>query len=357
MGFPVLETIDELTTWLPRAPWHEKRVRQVAEHFGSMPDIARIIGMELRLTRNQHQIDFFVGAGSSDLHNHNPALRTYARQRYGPKSRGLLHFLDHLADDETALRDQIPLVWMEFDHTHPDQAPDPPLLFAQLQKAMAPPYRPYQIPEHKAALLRGERAFAFLTTCMEALEPTPVDAGIRAAMATCVAGLPEEALLLSVAPMSARGHDAYRFYAAVPTSQVDAYLAAIGWPGDRRQVKQLLETAYRGVVWVGVSLDIAHTIRPNIGLELTVGGGRRLADEPALNTFIKALPEDAVCRETMTALDAFCGRHRVRYKDWQRPVTLHRLLSHIKCSLKPDRPLEVKAYIGGYPRINLFQRA
>jgi hypothetical protein len=157
--------------------------------------------------------------------------------------------------------------------------------------------------------------------------------------------------------MFGRSENVIRITQPLPGSAALSYLNAIGWPGDRRQVVELLETIGRWTTHVGLSLNLGSACEPYLGLEFLNW------TKPASSRAIWR-----ACLEWLTRQGLCTADKSVALMDWPRLVhsrathwsgllrgksgegsgvlrVLTCNLSHVKLVCRPGKPLEAKAYI------------
>jgi hypothetical protein len=161
--------------------------------------------------------------------------------------------------------------------------------------------------------------------------------------------------------MLSRVFQGVRLYlAGVRLDSIPTYLDAIGWQGDRSEVRDLLPWLSPFFEKVELALDVGEAILPRVGMECHVFGSSLPAAKAKWSAFLDVLVARGLCLPSKRdALLAWMGHAHARTLDGPWPADLRRralafgpdvssvltrTINHIKVVYQPGRPLEAKAY-------------
>lgn len=224
-----------------------------------------------------------------------------------------------------------PATWLEFDTSDLSLAPN--LLFA---------YHPETV---------SRRPFTWLADeIMPMLFGRPISSGFRSNLQRCFEQAPRGVNNFQVGLMFSRQVAAARLCVFdLPPGGLLDYLDRVGWSGDRRQLRSHVEAFTPYADSVGLHLDIADVVLPNVGIEPNFSAGcwrRQPHREPRWHGLFDALSRDGlVTMEQCAELLDWPGYQRLDLDPSRRLVVL-RGLSHLKVVLRPGQPPSAKAYFG-----------
>jgi hypothetical protein len=308
-------------------------------------------GFELRLDDDSRSADFLLAVNppAGDL-----ATLAQAKLPRALRAEHAWAALDRLAarcaGPEAPLRRQIANLWLEFDIAGP--APQLPSLFFMPIAQLRPGRQ-----DHRAAFAIAEEVLRLVAR----ETPDCLESGL---LARAFELLPPAASLFQIGVMNARPNRLVRVCAALHNRRtLLAYLAAIGYPGDRTEVHRFVEWLRRYSDRLRLNLDFGSEVHPKLGFEAYLHGPR--APE-GWESFLAALGRLGACRaEKADALLSYIGtsrpaddpeswpRHLREAAGWlagQAKLSLQRTLHHVKLVLEPGRPLVAKAYLGAEVR-------
>lgn len=247
-------------------------------------------------------------------------------------------FLRAWLEPGTMVCSEVPLLWLEYDLIAGERrAP-----FVQFcvdsgyprpgPRVALSPARLSALADEGLSLLLGER-------------PEPA---VLANLQRCAERLPPGARVLHLGAMPQRGTSDLRVLAVVPAESTPAWLEAIGWPGPREGLQQLLALLAGHFPRLSVQLDLGEVVRPTLALEFPLT--TRPDRDPRWRQFIDALVDLGLCDpdKGRASLD-WIGDETVDLPEADWLVQIQRRLD-IKVILGPDGRLEAKAYLCSRPQ-------
>lgn len=282
--------------------------------------------------------------GAAFLAGHGGALPPSSAELFAdPSWQRLRSFGARWADPRDALHRAFEHIFFEFDvDGPPETVPVPSFFLAFANNAQ----RRIEAADEGMAILRGE----------------PLSSPVRQRLSKCLEVLPPKADLYAVGAMLSRRFNGVRVdFSHLPPSSVPAYLEAVGWPGDIREVEAMLRWLPPFYKEVEVALDLTEAVLPRLGVECHVYKGSLTSASAAWGEMLDVLVERGLCLPSKRdALLAWIGHSHARAlgDDWpgdlrQRAKSLgpnvlsvlSRTINHIKLVYQPGRRVEAKAYI------------
>ncbi|MDR3669717.1 MAG: hypothetical protein P4L36_02675 [Holophaga sp.] len=325
-----LEAMATLAPWLPASS-------------------VRKLGYECRLNDPVPRLDLSLALGREGA---SGLLRSLPRRIAGhPVWAGIRRFAEAWAEP-SALGNAVQSVWLEFDLVQPwGSEALPGFIFALDESVALPRMAPVQLQPLVAAGLRA---------VLGGEPPAP----LMACLANCLRELPGQARLAYVGLMLSRKDPVYRMCLLnLPAGQTLPYLERIGWGGDRARLAEVLAWFERRTDRTLLDLDVGAggDLLPSAAIE-----GLRPAPGPEGSPLPWAHWLDDLCAGSLClpakrdGLRGFTGCSRVRDdRLWpadplgipgRRPrLAMIRAINHIKLGLKPEGPVEAKAYLGVRP--------
>lgn len=242
----------------------------------------------------------------------------------------LRDFCTRWADPTSEIYDAVGTVWLEYDAAGSDtDSPVPNVLVGLMQRPGMTRDDSLRVAELALELLLGG--------------PLPV--GIAHNLALCHSALPPEGALFQVGVMLGRNQPGVRAcVATLPTTDIGAYLARIGWPGPVDELAGLLGPLTTCPVQMALGLDVGPVILPRIGVEYYPEWERRPWLDPRWTALLDHLVAAGLCTpQKHDTLLAWPGRTYARFL-WTS--TFLRGLNHVKLVYQPGSPLSAKAYFG-----------
>jgi len=180
---------------------------------------------------------------------------------------------------------------------------------------------------------------------LEVLIGQPLPRPAASNLARCVHSAAPCAHIFQIGVMPRRGSDAVRVCVhGLSANGILDYLAAVRWPGDRRQVEAVLTAISPLVQTISLDLDVADTISSRLGLECYVLDHRVPEAPPEWQRFLAHLSTMKLCTPSQRdMLLRWPGYHSQRFV---LPSVFVRGLSHVKLVCETGRPIKAKAYFG-----------
>lgn len=308
-----------------------------------LPDAWYCLALEARLTSDDPRVDLLVCALADDG-GRRELLAGLSRlvTSHPPSSawHRIHHFCTEWAREGSALHQDVPFIWLEFDLPPGSRGPAEPFLFFCTQRDfLTSPFgylkaltgdvttqaRQLRLIDDGLSLLLGQRPW-----------PAVLDR-----VSTCLAALPLAGHLLHVAPLSLRSLDAVRLVLTLPRGEVLTYLQAVEWPGRLDEVRSLLEGLHAESPMVGIQLDVGAVVGGTLGMQFYFSG-----PDARWTTLIDALVDRGLCAPSKRgAAVSWPGKETVTLSSRAWPVGLRRELE-IKLVCRPDQPPLAKAYFG-----------
>lgn len=352
MLWPLCETLALVAPHLPPALVSPATIAQVKQLANYLPDAFSACYLECRLGANAPQVDFSVGAAASvggrallvePGCTYLPADLLTKSQRW----RQVHEWLAQWANPNSTLYQEIPLVWLEFDHA--DQAfnelPVPSVIFC-----LDPQYVKASKHPHGAIVHRNTRDLQpFMGDALALLFGYPVAKTTDQTLARCFALLPPSGKLFYMSVMLARDPAPLKVSGAMPRDQLVGYLERLGWPGSARPLNEAMTLFDATSDLVRFDMTIDEGIAPRLGLEFFSATQREAPD--ARRAFLDQLVAHGLCTvEKCGALQTWAGTTRVIYPQ-QSWLTRLRRSWYVKMVYEPGQTLAMKAYLGFMPSL------
>jgi len=143
-----------------------------------------------------------------------------------------------------------------------------------------------------------------------------------------------------------RGHTDLRLHFSMLAGDLIGWLEAVGWPGDFRHVHTIVELLQHDFRQVGVQIAAGDGIRPELGVELYVGGGG--ASRSGWPETLARMTELGLAQAAKSkALLAWWGSETSKLPGETWPVRIERQF-YVKLKLKADT-LAAKGYLALFP--------
>ncbi len=334
--------LDVAQRYLPSALISAPDLNIIQKLAAQLP-LAPLTIFESHLNEGKQGLDFLI-CTPPDWVNHQE-IRTLAANSLAWQSvAGLCnHWLDEPAS--SPFRQAMDSIWLEFDTSQQtENLIVPGILFASLELSA----------NHTQEQLQARTIWATLA----ALCPTKVnDPKFIFHMEKIINSLPPNGRIYAIGDMAGRRSQYTRIaIARIPIPAVVPFLQNIHWPGNFRQVANILKQINPFGNSVSLDLDIGHTVGSTLGLELV--NGHRF-DRLWWNQLFDFLVQKGLCvPEKRAALLQWPGfsdetNNRAVWPNDLSPArpdeSLHcflvRFINHVKLVYKPDAPLIAKAYI------------
>ncbi|MDQ1318504.1 MAG: hypothetical protein QG588_2166, partial [Candidatus Poribacteria bacterium] len=342
MLWSLLDTLEFIAPKLNNKLVSPQAFSNVVAIANRLPNAISSFILESRVGENDSRVDFSTCVIASEdgqnilvdfLNNSSNTLTE------NPLWNNIREFCIHWADQTSILYGNIPFIWLEFDLDYePMKAMPVPSVFISLDRTQSANFNPkiyrYDIPKCQKAV---EMSLELLNR--------PVSSKIQQNLSACLELLPDKERLPHIGVMLSRQSDSIRITVNIPEDRVLEYLTCVGWTGQMTFVKEILTKFYScRMSKILVSLDIADTILPDIGIEF---GFHTLSqtDLKAL-LFFDRLEKFGLCTsEKHNALLSWSGFSWETYPGDSWPTKLWRSISHIKILSRSGSPLMAKAYL------------
>ncbi|HKP74300.1 MAG TPA: hypothetical protein VJT67_02100 [Longimicrobiaceae bacterium] len=295
--------------------------------------------LECRLDEEGGPVDWIPrvhATGREILAGRNPRIRVPREVAWSAGWGPVARFCARWSDD-VRLRRAVAEIWLEFDLPAGGDGFPAPSVFVAFDPAAV------------AALGDGEWS-VLLGLLLDELAPETVSAETRAAVQAALRSRPAAATVPYVGFLLARPEQAVRLYlGSVDAAALPAAFAAAGWPGDPRQLADVIARLDGGTApRVGMAhLDFADGgALPRVGIEFTLGRRAQHRGTIAEAAFLDRLVERGLATAPKRrALDAWPG-HEVRvlpHELWRS--LLSRRVNCVKLVHVPGEAPRVKAYL------------
>ncbi len=307
-----------------------------------LPPAFNWIGFECRLRAGDDRVDF---AGCCEAQDGGRTALDQALRGptafAGPEVRDLLTTWCRPGSD---LHLYSPAVWLEFDFL--GGGPPATFAFLCLDPACADAFHTPIQPQPRPPGERIQGMFAAGATLLAGRPPSMATLDL---FARSVAALPATGRALHVAATPHRGHTDLRVHYALLAGELDSWLDALQWPGDRACARALVALLGDDFRQVGVQLNLGASVRPYLGLEAYVR--RKPAEFAGWARLLSALG-DACDPAKLQALLRWWGTETTTLPDAPWRVAIKRQF-YVKFVLGPEG-LEAKAYLCIMPRYVLL---
>jgi hypothetical protein len=200
-------------------------------------------------------------AGDRERERFVQAVARSEAWRRSPGWRRSLALLRAWAKPGCPIHDHVNALWLEFD-AEGAGVPEPFLIFTLDGERLYP---------GGTALV--EDLLATVATGIDALTEGAIDPLTTAALDRCLRGLPPFAQLRHVAVRPTPSGDVVRLVVRMPWSRLASTLADLGWPGDREELRTMLERLCADKSVHPVNLDVTcDGLGPRVGIEFAHAG-------------------------------------------------------------------------------------
>jgi hypothetical protein len=294
-------------------------------HAEGLPAIFHWLVLEARLTGEDPSVDLLASVADGD--GARARVAAALRGPAVPQLAGAGALLDVWAHRRDPALDDCHVLWCEWDA--PFTRPGPLLLLSIDPGFWGPPDRTAS-PDERVALADAGRRAVFGAAY-------PADE--RAAHHRAIAALPAEGRAIAAADFRARGGAYSRLFVGVPRAQVLPWLAAIEWPGDRARAAAWLHRVVAPWERAYLQIELDAATRPYLGIEpeQTRGSGSELRERRRFLDLLVA--ERRTSSERAGVVLEWPGEQARGDLSVVRSV-------HLKCVLRPDEEVQVKAYLG-----------
>jgi hypothetical protein len=351
MTWPLRQTLKFIEPYLPGQLVSPKAFSHVKTIADSLPGPMFSFYLECRLAANTTQVDFLTSVisenGREIIAGHNEKADLPNTLLQGPLWNRIRNFFSYWADPTSALHEQIPMVWLEFDRIDQSspKVPPPCIMFC-----VYPEYLERRGQVSPLDRINALKCRQVTEIACELLLGYPLPAKTRQNLFACFELLPAGGQIIHVSVMLPRQPVALKLYASIPKKRLLEYLAQIGWTGSAAEVESILTTFCASTDEVRVDLTVGPRITPNIGIVFSEVQINTLPQ----NNLLDQCVENGLCApEKREALLNWPGASRQLYSQEKWPARLSRWLD-IKIVYQLNQPLEAKGYLGFMPHFSLF---
>ncbi len=342
MPFSLAREIKRHEPLWPAALLPPESVEAARVAASTLPPIFHWLVLEGRLTGADRRVDLM--GSIIDSPGSREALALALKCTQSPLLEGARPLLSAWARPATHRQqtclENTPVLWLEWDAPYdrpPLQMPCIDRRFWGRTSATPCP------PEELVQMIRA----GYEATFGEPHSPATI-----AAFSRLIRALPRGARALAAASLRPRGITKDRLFAAVPQQQVLPWLHSIGWPGNRERVRRWLPriVAPWEEAFLQVELD---GDRPNAYLGIEPRQSElRAVDRRERKRLLQHLVDIGLSDvHRVKAIEAWTQSPGLAGSD---PRTVRSV--HLKCVLRPDTAVEVKAYLGLHLRRRRAQR-
>jgi hypothetical protein len=313
-------------------------VQTVASLFPAQ--LSDLIGFEFRLGPQDGPVDFMFRVA-------RPAARLcdalVCRLATDPAWSRLSDFFRTWAAPDSMLHQQIGNIWLEFDLDPPAAGPPEPNVFFETEVGFA----------------RTTSATSLVNEVLVLLGETTLNHAARQCLRSCLQQVPTGATNVVFGVLLPRQVDFLRVcLLGLNAEQTLCCLSKIGWTGNLSEVRPTLDTLAPTVDCLALNLDVAETVRPQVGVEYTLALRTQPGTYPDWNPALTTLQHLGMCRPGLrdallrfggwngrgwnasgVGIDAAkSGVQSRRTEIWQR-------LNHLKVVHAPEAAPEAKCYL------------
>lgn len=300
--------------------------------------------IECRLGPNTPQVDFstcaLASTGSPEI------LAKYKLPDIlveDPLWRRLREFFKYWANPAAPPSKQVPLIWLEFDNVNesPPKAPLP-----SLGICLDPNYLGRQTRSPGSNHPNTRKIQPFTETALELLLDHPVPSITRQNLCACFDLLPAGGQISYICAMLPRHPMTLKVNGFVPKDRLLEYLTDIGWTGATVEIERLLNLFCQSLDQIRFDLTVGDEISSRMGIEFFFYTSSENGPQQRL---LDGFVETGFCTpEKRDALLVWPGFSSEKYSRQSWPTRLGRFW-YAKIVYQPNKPLEVKGYLGFAP--------
>ena len=361
MLWPSEETLALVEPDVPAALISTAALAQAKALIAQLPDVFSAYYLECRLGSTASRVDLLAcilaaDGGRQALMGEAGATGKLAPLLAEPMWQRINRFLTVWQQATSLLYDQVPFVWLEFDHINQDLSRILQPNFHFCLEAEYGRKRTHFRPTHSLAPALGKQLAQIGLAC---LQDEALSSQTEQNLAACFDLLPARCSIPHLSTMLARQPAALKVNvhvaADVPNGQLLAYLEQIGWSGSLSKVETLLEFFRSSPTAVIVDMVIGDTVAPMIGFAFSQSlTATQLEEDAELLAVLECCVESNLCSpEKRAALLSWPGRVSKKYQRYAWPARLMRWLD-VKIVCATDGSVEAKGYLGFAPRFSLF---
>lgn len=269
MLWPLQEILDLITPDLPDQLISLQVIPRVAAIANFLPDSMSSFYLECRLDAEASQVDFLscatVKDGRAVLSECHAVARAPAGHAAHPIWRSLQNFFVQWGDPTSPLYEQVPLIWLEFDHVNSTQVA---CFLPSLSVCLDPAFlHAYPRLQHRNRIDR-QTYQDIITRALKAFDDSDrAWSQHERLFLRCFDCLPQGGQLIHLSVMLARQPSVLKLYGAVPVADLAGYLARIGWTGSIGDLNgMVVEFSSCLGQDVFIDLTISETVAPRIGI-------------------------------------------------------------------------------------------
>jgi hypothetical protein len=355
MLWPLVETLSHVEPFIPSALVSAEALAQARKLGALLPSAMSSYYFECRLAGGTTQVDLLTCTTAADGRQLLATQATAADEAGSPAAplmSSIRGFCSHWADPVSALHEQVPLVWFEFD-----DVARPTLERANLAFCLEPDYLAPDWPRAAPERLGEPELNRIVEEPLDLLLGHSASETLRQSLRATFTHLPEDGRIIAVSLMLARRPVVLKLYACVPPRTLLPYLAALGWAGDTAVVQHILACFCEPLLPPRVFIDLTfeETLSPRLGVVFPrLHLDRQQEGEQRWRQLLQLCVHQGLCTpEKQAALLTWKGSSRCQYAGEGWPVRLNRW-ADVKLVHQPGSPLEAKAYLGFTPRFSIL---
>lgn len=359
MLWPLQETLNFIAPNLPAQVIPSQVIPRVAAIAGLLQDSMSSFYLECRLDAQASQVDFLscatVKDGRAMLSGCHAAEKELSSHIAHPIWRSLQSFFVQWGDPASPLYEQVPLIWLEFDHVNSQQVA---YFLPSLSICLDPAFL-HTYPRLQHCNRIDRQTYQVLITMASKVfdDSDRVWSRQERLLLRCFDCLPQSGQLIHLSVMLARQPFVLKLYGAVPVADLTGYLACIGWAGSIVDLNGIVSEFSSCLGQdVFVDLTIGETVAPRIGIAFPHDQIAGLSNPERQRAVLLAkCVELGICApEKCAALLSWSGRSSHRFSGQIWPTHLNRWID-VKLVYEPDAPVEVKGYLGFMPSFSLLE--
>jgi hypothetical protein len=338
---PISALLEAVDGELPRELVSQRARKALRRRAARVPSAWFAGCVECRLDGRSDQNDLLVYA-TRDAGGQRHLASVLARA-HGAQFGRTLPLLRSWAGRRSLLGRELANLWLEYDLPPDGSQPDP---FAFI--CLYPDYLRRGYPEHvfgpplAASRTRRVAAAGLRAVLGRAPDPRALDL-----VEHCAAALPMHGRMFHVVAMPQRKTSDLRVGAILPTRALRAWLAAVGWPGEQRDLGILERLIGGGMELVHAQIELGDGVRPRVAIDFE--SLVPAAESRRWHAFVERLTKAGCCeRELALAAVNWLKSRPVRLPGENLPLRMDQQL-FFKVTSSPDG-LEAKAYLLFQPR-------
>lgn len=301
-------------------------------------NLSRGFGFESRLGDQTPSCDFSVligkgSVGAKILSGKNNVTDLNESLLSDPQWQRIRTFFINWNEEGHFLNSSVGSVWLEFDYNGVSYNRFPNFFFG------------ITVDNAGGRTAQSRAILRILDEIYRILACSPFPDKMAENLERSVHSLPEHARLNQIGLMLPRHKEDIRLVLVqVNAGLLESYLRNLGWPGDFKKARILLDRYSNRFDYFVCNLNTGVEIHPYLALEMLFNNLGQPQFNMGWKTAFELLEADRlVTAEKREALLKFCGKTQCGFP---YPATYIRGLNHLKIVYKETSPLECKGYFG-----------